>query len=183
VITSSSLLLICGSLRAESTNGALLRTVESLLPDDVEADAYGEMARLPHFNPDDDVDPLPDAVSELRRRIANSTAILFSTPEYAGAMPGSLKNLLDWTVGGVEISDKPVGWINISPTPDGAARTYESLTTVLIYTGARVIDAACVHIPVPRNAIGAAGLIDDPDLRDQIAQAVTSLLTARAPFR
>jgi NAD(P)H-dependent FMN reductase len=112
---------------------------------------YGDMGELPHFNPDDDVDPLPPAVSDLRQRIARATAILFSTPEYAGAMPGSLKNLLDWTVGGVEISDKPVGWINISPNPDGAARTYESLTTVLTYTGARVVDAACVAHPRPAN--------------------------------
>jgi len=171
------LLLICGSLRAESTNAALLRTVEAMLPDDVEADWYAGTAELPHFNPDDDVDPLPTSVADLRQRIVQASAILFSTPEYAGAMPGSLKNLLDWTVGGVEISDKPVGWINISPTPGGAARTYESLTTVLTYTGARVIEAACVHIPVPRPAIGDGGLIDDPGLRSQIAQAVSSLLT------
>ena len=88
---------------------------------------------------------------DLRARIAAADAILFSTPEYAGAMPGSFKNLLDWTVGGVEISEKPVGWINISPTPDGAARTYESLTTVLQYTGANG-DRGCVcAFPVPRT--------------------------------
>src|SRR3954466_13538020 len=147
------LLLICGSLRAESTNSSLLRTVESLLPDDVVADAFEAMGRLPHFNPDHDVDPLPATVIDLRARIQHADAILLSTPEYAGAMPGSFKNLLDWTVGGVEITDKPVGWINISPTPDGAARTYDSLTTVLQYTGAKVVGAACVHIPVPRTAI------------------------------
>ncbi|WP_306796085.1 NAD(P)H-dependent oxidoreductase [Nocardia sp. XZ_19_369] len=26
-------------------------------------------------------------------------SVLFCTPEYAGTLPGSLKNLLDWTVG------------------------------------------------------------------------------------
>ena len=177
-VPSRCLLLICGSLRAESTNSALLRTVESLLPGDVDTDAYGDMGELPHFNPDDDVDPLPLAVSDLRQRIARATAILFSTPEYAGAMPGSLKNLLDWTVGGVEISDKPVGWINISPNPDGAARTYESLTTVLTYTGARVVDAACVRIPVQRTAIGDDGLIHDESIRADIAHTVALLLGA-----
>jgi NAD(P)H-dependent FMN reductase len=170
------LLLICGSLRSQSTNGALLRTVESLLGDDAVADWYDGMGQLPHFNPDDDVDPLPAAVIDLRTRIASATAILFSTPEYAGAMPGSLKNLLDWTVGGVEISDKPVGWVNISPTPDGAARTYDSLTTVLQYTGAKVITAACVRIPVPRTAIGGDGLVGDRELRAQIAAAMSTLL-------
>jgi NAD(P)H-dependent FMN reductase len=173
---SRRLLLICGSLRSQSTNSSLLRTVESLMPSDVVADSFEGMAELPHFNPDDDVHPLPTAVIDLRARIAAADAILFSTPEYAGAMPGSLKNLLDWTVGGVEISEKPVGWVNISPTPDGAARTYQSLTTVLQYTGARVIPEACVHIPVPRTSIGVDGLIDDPGLPAQISAVVETLL-------
>ena len=172
------MLLICGSLRSGSTNEALLRTVASLLPDDVVADLYDGMALLPHFNPDDDHDPLPAEVANLRHRIAGATAILFSTPEYTGAMPGSLKNLLDWTVGGVEISDKPTAWINISTAPTAAAGTHESLTIVLRYTGAKVVDAACVRIPVHRDAVGLDGLIGDPEIRLRTKAAVTTLLDA-----
>jgi chromate reductase len=171
------LMLICGSLRSGSTNEALLRTVASLLPGDVVADSYDGMGRLPHFNPDDDRDPLPPAVADLRARMAASDAILLSTPEYAGGMPGSLKNLLDWTVGGVETSDKPAAWINISTT-GGATKTCESLTTVLTYTGAKMIDAACVRIPVHRDAIGADGLIDDAAVEVEIVAALTTLLAA-----
>ena len=171
------MLLVCGSLRAGSTNEALLRTVTTLLPADVEADVYDGMGVLPHFNPDHDQDPLPPAVTELRNHIANADAILFSTPEYAGAMPGSLKNLLDWTVGGVEISDKPTAWINISTT-SGATATHESLTTVLRYTGAKLIDAACVRIPVHRDAVASDGIIGDPEIRLRITAALTTLLAA-----
>ena len=171
-------MLICGSLRSGSTNEALLRTVASLLPSDIEADLYDGMGALPHFNPDDDQDPLPPAVADMRSRIAAADAILFSIPEYAGAMPGSLKNLLDWTVGGTETSDKPVAWINISTSPNGAAKTHESLTTVLRYTGANVIEAACVRLPVHRDAVGPQGLIDDASIEAEILAAVTILLAA-----
>jgi len=174
------LLLICGSLRHGSTNEALLRTVAAAVPPDVVVDMYDGTSRLPHFNPDDDHDPLQAAVTDLRRRITEADAILFSTPEYAGAMPGSLKNLLEWTVGGIEITDKPVAWINISTAPDGASRTYESLTTVLTYTGAKVVADACVRIPVPRDAIGANGEIEDQALRDQVAVAIARLLQIRS---
>ena len=85
------LLLICGSLRAGSSNEALLRTAASLLPSGVATDLFDGMGRLPHFNPDDDLDPLPAAVVDLRARIGAADAILISTPEYAGAMPGSFK--------------------------------------------------------------------------------------------
>jgi hypothetical protein len=47
---------------------------------------------------------------------------------------------------------------------------------VLRYTGANVVDDACVRIPVPRTAIGADGLIDHAQLRTQIAAALTTLL-------
>ena len=172
------LMLICGSMRSGSTNEALLRTVASLLPDDVVADLYDGMGLLPHFNPDDDHDPLPARVADLRHRIATANAVLFSTPEYAGAMPGSLKNLLDWTVGGVEVSDKPAAWINISTAPAGATDTHESLSTVLRYTGAKLVEAACVRIPVHRDAVGLDGLIADPEIRIRTKAAITTLLAA-----
>ena len=91
-------------------------------------------AGLPHFNPDDDVEPLDPAVAELRAAIDAADAVLFSTPEYAGALPGSFKNLLDWTIGGGEIYEKPVGWINASAL-GGATDAYESLGIVLRYAG------------------------------------------------
>ena len=93
------LLLISGSLRAESTNTAVLRTAQADAPNQTSCVLYEELAFLPHFNPDDDVDPLHPAVARLRALVHESDALLISTPEYAGALPGSLKNLLEWLIG------------------------------------------------------------------------------------
>ena len=112
------------------------------------------MTDLPHFNPDDDVDPLPPAVADLRRRIDAADAVLFCTPEYAGALPGTFKNLLDWTVGGPEMYGKPVAWVNASGSPTRAAKAHESLETVLRTIHADVVAAACTHIAVARDAGG-----------------------------
>ena len=97
---TARILLISGSTRGASTNTALLRTACDVSPRGVEPELYDGLTGLPHFNPDDDADPLPPAVADLRARIAAADAVLFCTPEYAGALPGSFKNLLDWTVGG-----------------------------------------------------------------------------------
>ncbi|HEY5317394.1 MAG TPA: NAD(P)H-dependent oxidoreductase, partial [Solirubrobacteraceae bacterium] len=108
------ILMVSGSLRKGSTNTALLRTAATLDHPGVEAVLYTALADLPHFNPDDD--PLggtpPAPVVELRAALAGADAILFSTPEYAGALPGSFKNLLDWSVGGGETYGMPVAWVN-----------------------------------------------------------------------
>ena len=107
------ILLISGSTRRGSGNTAALRTVQAMAPEGITAEMYSGLASLPAFSPDEDEHP-PGPAAELRERIAAADALLFCTPEYAGTLPGSLKNLLDWTVGGGEIYGKPVGWINIA---------------------------------------------------------------------
>src|SRR5947199_1725778 len=112
------MLLVSGSLRSKSTNTAVLRTAQVIAPCGVEAILYQGLVALPHFNPDDDTEPLSPAVTDLRSRIRAADAVLSSTPEYAGAMPGTFKNLLDWTIGDDQpgsIYNKPVAWINASP--------------------------------------------------------------------
>ncbi len=140
---------------------------------------YDGLARLPHFNPDDDPDggPVHDAVADLRAQIRDADAILFCTPEYAGSLPGSFKNLLDWTVGGGETYAKPVAWINVSgrAAAGGAAGAHDTLRTVLGYTGSDIVESACAQIPVTHDAVGSDGLIAAPATRAQLADALGKL--------
>jgi NAD(P)H-dependent FMN reductase len=166
VDTRRTVLLVSGSLRAGSTNSALLRTAVRLAPAGVEAVLFDGVGRLPpHFDPDQDGEPLHPAVEALRAAIRGCDGILFSTPEYAGALPGAFKNLLEWAVGDADVGsiyDKPVGWINVSASPTGAADAYRSLAIVLGYVHAAVVTEACVRIPVTRQMVGSDGLITDP---------------------
>ena len=172
------IMTICGSLRAGSVNGAVLRTAATLLPPGVTIDAYDGVGRLPFYNPDDDAEPLDPAVADYRRRIRLADAVLFSTPEYAGALPGAFKNALDWMVGGVEIAGKPVAWINPSTGPVRAADAYGSLRKVFRFIQPRIVEAACVDIPVFRRQIGPDGLIPDPNIQLMLAAAVAALAEA-----
>ncbi|MGW4061117.1 NADPH-dependent FMN reductase [Amycolatopsis sp. NPDC004747] len=137
---------------------------------------YTGLAGLPHFNPDDDRDPLHPEVAALRASLKEADAVLFCTPEYAGGLPGSLKNLLDWTVGGGEMYGKPVAWINASSiaAPTGGRDAHDSLRKVLTYAGAKIVEEACARIPVSRADV-ADGQVADPDLRGRIAVAVQRL--------
>ena len=173
------MLLVSGSTRSGSTNTALLRTAAAVSPPGIEATLYEGMTGLPHFNPDDDVDPLPPAVAELRREIAGADAVLFCTPEYAGALPGTFKNLLDWTVGGPEMYGKPVAWVNASGSPTRAAQAHASLETVLRTIHADIVPAACAHIAVARDAV-ADGVVADPEVRARIGTVLETLATHAA---
>lgn len=176
------ILLISGSLRAESTNTAVLRTAQVVAPDAVTTALYAGMADLPHFNPDDDREgePVAEAVSALREEVQAADALLLCTPEYAGALPGALKNLLEWTVGNAGTYHKPVGWINASgiAAPTGGADAHDSLRKVLGFVGANIVETACVRIPVARDAVGPDGVIAAPALREQIAGVLRTLAHA-----
>lgn len=168
-------LALSGSTRAGSTNTALLRTAEVIAPAGLVVDRFDRLTRLPHFDPDDDRDPPHPEVAALRARAGAADAVLICTPEYASGMPGSFKNLLDWTVGGGELLDKPVAWVNASPHPDGARDTHDSLARVLGKLGAAVVARACRRIPVRRDLVSADGVIADPAVRADLLEVLQVL--------
>ncbi len=176
--------MVSGSLRGGSTNTAVLQTACALAPDGVTMVLYGGMSELPHFNPDDDREgeSVHPAVADLRGQVGAADALLVCTPEYAGALPGALKNLLEWTVGDAGTYAKPVAWINASgpAAPTGAADAHASLRKVLSYVGADIVEDACVRIPVVRDAIGPDGTIAHPAIREQIANTLTTLIRRAA---
>ncbi|MBK3576673.1 NAD(P)H-dependent oxidoreductase [Streptomyces sp. MBT65] len=181
--TPPVILLLSGSLRAGSSNEAVLRTAYDVAGDArTNAVLYDGLAELPHFNPDDDTDPLPAPVAELRAAIDRSAGILICTPEYAGTLPGSFKNLLDWTVGGTEIGDKPVAWVNAA-APGRGSGAEATLRTVLGYTGADIVESACARIPVDQGMLGTDGLITDAGVRRQLVEVIRLLAAARHPTR
>jgi NAD(P)H-dependent FMN reductase len=172
---SIRILLVSGSTRTGSTNTAALRTAQDTARDGVRAVLYESLAELPAFNPDDDHQPLPPVVLALRAQIAAAAGVLFCTPEYAGGLPGSFKNLLDWTVGGGEMYGKPVAWINVAAEGRGE-NADASLSTVLGYVGAATVGAACRRVVVPRDAVGLDQLIEDTSIRGRIASALATFV-------
>ena len=168
-------LLVSGSTRAGSGNTAALVTAAAVAPGGVMPVLYEGLAQLPAFNPDDDGDRLPREVAELREDIAVADAVLFCTPEYAGTLPGSFKNLLDWTVGGGQLYGKPAAWINVA-VPGRGQGAEDALAAVLGYVGADVVEAACRRIPVDRAAVSQDGTISDPRFRAEAAEVWDALL-------
>jgi chromate reductase len=174
-----TILLVSGSAREGSTNTAVLRTAAVLTPLGVKATLYDGLGGLPLFNPDDDREDatVDGRVARMRGQVAAADAVLISTPEYAGALPAAMKNLLEWTIGDAGTYGKPVAFINASgpAAPTGAADAHESLRKVLAYAGADLVEDACARIPVTRDQVGPTGVIEDEDARGEIAAVVTRL--------
>ena len=84
------LLAISGSLRRASTNTAALEALATLAPEGVKVILYRDLAKLPPFNPDDDIEdrPKPEPVETLRALVDGSDALVIAAPEYAHGLPG-----------------------------------------------------------------------------------------------
>lgn len=170
---------ITGSLRRDSHNAALLRAASELFPYGVEFEPWDGLKAVPPYDEDDDVEPAPAAVADLRDAIAGADAILFSTPEYNHSVPGQLKNALDWASRPLATSplrNKPVAVVGASTGAFGAVWAQAELRKVLAAIGARVVDGE-VAAGHAHNRFDEDGRLADDDLRAQLAEVVDALVT------
>ncbi len=130
---------ISGSLKPDSANSALLRAMATRAPDVVEL--WDRLGDLPHFVPDGDGG---EPVQSLRDAVTRAEVVLVATPEYAGGMPGSLKNALDWLVGTGELYGKRVAIVSAAPSAERGGNARRWVEEVVIMQGARVVTSFSV---------------------------------------
>ncbi|HEY1451845.1 MAG TPA: NADPH-dependent FMN reductase [Roseiarcus sp.] len=171
------LLAISGSLRRASTNTAALEAMARLAPEGLKVLVYRELATLPPFNPDDDVEDRrkPEPVETLRALVAASDALIIAAPEYAHGIPGALKNALDWLVASETFAGKPVALINTSPR---AFHAQASLREILSTMAARVTPEAFAAISLTGKTMTADEILADPASARSLKEALEALIRA-----
>ena len=86
---------ISGSLRKGSFNTALLRAAQQVAGEGIELEA-ATLHGIPLYDGDAEAaNGIPEAVSALKERIADSDGVLLVTPEYNNGVPGVFKNAID----------------------------------------------------------------------------------------
>ncbi|CAM5595401.1 NAD(P)H-dependent FMN reductase [Mycolicibacterium aubagnense] len=177
-------LAICGSLRARSSNLAVLQAAQMLAPRSLEITLFDELEGLPYFNPDQDTDTPPSPVLRLRKAIGHADGLLICSPEYARGIAGVMKNALDWLVSSFEFPDKPIAVINASQRSTHADA---ALRLTLQTMSAHLIEEASITLPLLGRNLDAAGIVEDPELALQLQTAlghmerITAGLTAKLP--
>jgi chromate reductase, NAD(P)H dehydrogenase (quinone) len=170
---------ISGSLRRDSHNTALLRAAAELMPPGAELELYDGLRAVPPYDEDDDIaGAQPPAVQELKDAIAQADALLLSTPEYNGSIPGVLKNAVDWASrpkATTVLARKPVAVIGASTGMFGAVWAQAELRKVLQTAGAEVVDRELPVMQAHAQFDEYGNLVAD-DLRDQLAEHVTALV-------
>ena len=164
---------ISGSLRRDSYNTALLRNAP------LELELWDGLKSIPPYDEDDDVEPAPPAVAEMRAAVAGADALLIATPEYNASVPGQLKNAIDWLSRPFATSvlrNKPVAVVGASTGAFGAVWAQAELRKVLATAGAWVVEGD-VAVGHAHERFDANGVLMDDNLREQLKEVVDALVS------
>lgn len=165
---------ISGSLRAASSNSALLRAMISLAPRGLELMVFSKLAEVPHFNPDLDIELGPPPVLHLRAELARSQAVVVSTPEYAHGVPGTLKNALDWVVRSGELYETTIALISPLYLCAGISRRNSQ------NHGGAHHRRSCVTLQ-SSGSLNSAKILATPQLSQPLRASIDTLLRTIAP--
>lgn len=164
-------LVFSASLREESLNSCLARLAATELERAGVTVDRGAMREFDCPSYDADVETtrgLPEGAHELRRRIERCDGFVIASPEYNYAMPGVLKNAIDWTS-----RHRPQPFrhkhgllVSASPSMVGGNRGLWSLRVPLEHLGARLYPDM-FSLAQARENLDADGQIVSDTLRER----------------
>ena len=169
---------LAGSLRRASWNRHLLHAAAAAMPPGATMTVYEALASVPLF--DEDLEHAspggPPGVRALREAIDAADGLLIATPEYNQAMPGVLKNALDWLSRGEPVlADRPVAVLGATSGPWGTRLAQASLRQVLHTCGALVMPAPTLFVAHADQRFDAQGTLRDPALSVSLARFTESV--------
>ncbi|WP_232667124.1 NADPH-dependent FMN reductase [Pseudonocardia sp. TRM90224] len=182
----TKIVMISGSLRAESTNSAMIRAAAASVAAcpgvDVEVVSVDE---VPLFNEDVEAMGDPFEVIALKRTVGSADVLLICTPEYNASVPGVLKNALDWLSrpsGESVLTGMPVATMSASTSGFGARWAQDHLRSILVDgIGAVLVDHEPVCIRKSDERVVDGMLVDREalaEIRSLVATAVGTCLDA-----
>lgn len=179
----TKVLFIVGSLRNGSFNHQLAQQAEKALAGKAEV-SYLDWSEVPVLNQDIET-PAPAAVAKAREEVLAADAIWIFSPVYNWAIPGSVKNLLDWLSRALDLSDPTsasalhekivtVSSVANGTSPEEAFKHYRSL---LPFIRMNVVDQF-TGVGVNPEAWGTGTLVVDEEKLAELAAQADALLAA-----
>lgn len=151
-----------GSLREQSSNMALAKSLERVKPESMIFD-YVDI-NFPLFNEDVENGSFPAEVSQAKNKVDAADGVLFITPEYNRGIPGVLKNATDWVsrpYGVNSFAGKPVGIVGASMGPVGSALAQADLRRTMAFLDAKVLGQPEVYVANAPDIFDQEGNTDD----------------------
>jgi len=168
---STTIVGISGSLRAASYNAGLLRAAAALFPAQIR---IAPIRGIPLYDADlEERDGVPAQVQALKDQIAAASGLLLVSPEYNNAIPGVMKNAVDWLTRPSEdiarvFGDKPVAVIGVSPGGFGTILAQNAWLSVLRTLRTRPYFGGRLMVSGARKLFDEQGELQDEETRERL---------------
>lgn len=166
--------IIVGSLRKDSLNRRIARSICALRGDNLECQLV-EIGDLPLYNQDYDLQrQQPEPYVRFREQVGAADGILFCTPEYNRGVPGVLKNAVD--VGsrpyGRSVWDqKPAAIVSASPGSIGGFGANHQLRQACVFLNMPVMQQPEAYLGhVSDESFDADGCLKEGPLKDLVTK-------------
>lgn len=166
--------IIVGSLRKDSLNRKVARSICALREDNLECSMV-EIGDLSLYNQDFDALPeQPEAYVRFRDQVRSADGVLFVSPEYNRGMPGVLKNAID--VGsrpyGHSVWDrKPAGIVTVSPGSIGGFGSNHQIRQSCVFLNMPVMQQPEAYLGhVTDDSFDESGCLKDGPLKDLVTK-------------
>ncbi len=159
--------VVVGSLRHESINRKLAQALKKLGHKNGLDLALIELGDLPHYN-QDLWDAPPAAVTRLKKQVEAADAVIFVTPEFNRAVPGIVKDAVDWAsrpYGRNSWAGKPAAVIGATPGKVGTAVAQSQLRSTLLVLDLAVMGQPEAYIQLAADSIDARHTVTDEAMR------------------
>jgi len=159
-----------GSLAKASINRRLSKALIRLAPAGLEFVEI-PIGDLPLYSYDYDADYPPEGRA-LKEAIASVDALLFVTPEYNRAIPGGLKNAIDWASrpwGENSFAGKPSAVIGGSAGQIGTAVAQQNLRSVLSFCNSPQMNSPEAYIQITEGLIADDGEVGNDGTAEFLA--------------
>lgn len=171
-MTKLKIAILVGSLRKDSLNRQIARSICSLASDRLGCQIV-EIGDLALFNQDIEGDP-PQAWVRFREAIAAADGIMFVTPEYNRSVPGVLKNAIDVgsrPYGKSVFSKKPAAIVTASPGAIGGFGANHHLRQSCVFLDMPVMQQPEAYLGhVTDESFDGDGELKDGPLKDVVAK-------------
>jgi chromate reductase len=170
LMTRHKIAIIVGSLRKESVNRKVGRSICAFSSDQLDCEIV-EIRNLPLYDQDTDANPPPEFV-RFRKQIAAVDGVLFCTPEYNRGVPGVLKNAID--VGsrpyGQSVWDKkPAAIVSASPGAIGGFGANHQLRQACVFLNMPVMQQPEAYLgTVTDDKFDGDGRLKEGPLKDVV---------------
>ncbi|TNE39415.1 MAG: NAD(P)H-dependent oxidoreductase [Alphaproteobacteria bacterium] len=159
-------LAISGSTRRQSTNTALLEVMAAKAPAGMDIRVFPFLQQLPVFSQDLEGEKTPEPVRSFIAEVEAADGLIISSPEYVHAIPGGLKNAIDWLVSGEAVIDRPIVLTHASSRGEDMLA---SLRLVLRTVSANFNEEIFRRFPLlAKTPAEIRSFLEDPEMSDQI---------------